>query len=241
MTAPPPNGEGDRAGRWEALCVPLLESVEGNAAHDLAHVRRVVAWAGRLGREEGADPDVVLPAAWLHDCVVLAKDHPARARASGLAAERAAAWLRERGEPEARVAAVAHAVEAHSFSAGVEPGTVEASVVQDADRLDALGAVGVARCYATAGALGAALAHPTDPVPTWADPDATPPPAGTAPPRPLDDRRYATDHFFAKLLRLPATMRTGAGRREAERRAAFLRAFLDQLASEAGAGRPGDP
>ncbi|MDT0630710.1 HD domain-containing protein [Rubrivirga sp. S365] len=237
MTAPPPDGNLDaRAGRWAALCEPFLrEHVAGDAAHDLAHVRRVVAWAGRIGRDEGADLDVVLPAAWLHDCVVLPKDHPARAQASRRAAERAAAWLREHGEPEARVAAVAHAIEAHSFSAGVEPRTLEARVVQDADRLDALGAIGVARCYATAGALGAALTHPTDPVPTWADPDAAPPDAAPPePPRPLDDRRYATDHVYAKLLRLPSTMRTRAGRAEAERRAAFLRAFLAQLASEAG-------
>lgn len=221
-----------RAGRWAALCEPLLrEHVAGDAAHDLAHVRRVVTWAGRIGQGEGADLDVVLPAAWLHDCVVLPKNHPARAQASRRAAERAAAWLREHGEPEARVAAVAHAVEAHSFSAGVEPRTLEARVVQDADRLDALGAIGLARCYATAGALGAALTHPTDPVPAWADPDAAPP--GAAPPRPLDDWRYATDHVYTKLLRLPATMRTRAGRAEAERRAAFLRGFLAQLASEA--------
>ena len=232
MTAPPPH---DRAGWWAARCEPFLrEHVAGDAAHDLAHVRRVVAWAGRLGAAERADLDVVLPAAWLHDCVVLPKDHPARCQASRLAAERAAVWLRECGESGERVAAIAHAIEAHSFSAGVEPETVEARVVQDADRLDALGAVGVARCYATAGALGAALAHPTDPVPTWADPDATPP---ATPPRPLDDRHYATDHFYTKLLRLPSTMRTRAGRTEAERRAAFLRAFLDQLALEAGAGR----
>ena len=227
MTAPPSH---DRAGWWAARCEPFLrEHVAGDAAHDAEHVRRVVAWAGRLGAEEGADLDVVLPAAWLHDCVMLPKNHPARASASRMAAERAAAWLREHGEPEARVAAVAHAVEAHSFSAGVEPETVEACVVQDADRLDALGAVGVARCYATAGALGAALAHPTDPVPAWADPAAPP----TTPPRSLEDRRFATDHFYTKLLRLPATMRTRAGRREAERRAAFLRAFLNELAREA--------
>ena len=229
LAAPP--AYDDRAGWWAAACEPFLrQSMAADAAHDVGHVRRVVAWAGRLGRAEGADPDVVLPAAWLHDCVVVAKDHPDRARASRLAAERAAAWLRGRGEPEGRVAAVAHAVEAHSYSANVEPRTAEARVVQDADRLDALGAVGIARCYATAGALGAALAHPTDPVPTWADPAAAPPGA----PRALDDRRYATDHVYAKLLRLPATMRTRAGRREAERRAAFLRRFLDELARETG-------
>jgi len=192
----------------------------GDAAHDLAHVRRVVAWARRLAQVEGADLGVVVPAAWLHDVVTVPKDSPDRAAASRHAAEVAMAWLRGEGYPEGKLDAVAHAVAAHSFSAGIVPQTPEAEVVQDADRLDALGAIGIARLYATAGAMGSALTHPDDPVP--AEP----------PGRPLDDRRYATDHFFAKLLRLPATMRTAAGRAEAERRRAVLRAFLDELRRE---------
>ena len=93
-------------------------------------------------------------------------------------------------------------------------------MVQDADRLDALGAIGIARLYATAGAMGSALVHPDDPVP--AEP----------PTRALDDRRWATDHLFVKLLRLPATMQTAAGRAEAERRARVLRRFADDLRQE---------
>ena len=208
---------------WGARCEAFVrETMAGDAAHDLGHVRRVVAWARRLAAEEEADLGVVVPAAWLHDCVTVPKDHADRTRASRLAAETASAWLRQQGFPRKKRAAVAHAVEAHSFSAGVEPRTAEAAVVQDADRLDALGAVGIARLYVTAGATGAALAHPTDPL--W-ETD-----------RPLDDRRFATDHVFAKLLRLPAAMRTAAGRREAERRAAFLRTFLDHLAREVAGG-----
>lgn len=210
---------------WGVRCEAFVrEHVAGDAAHDTEHVRRVVAWARRLAEAEGADLAVVVPAAWLHDCVVLAKDHPDRARASRLAAEAAAGWLREQGFPADRIPAVTHAIQAHSFSAGIAPETVEARVVQDADRLDALGAIGIARTYATAGTLGSLLVHPDDPVPLE-------PPA-----RALDDRRWATDHVFVKLLGLPATMQTGTGRREAERRAAFLRTFLDELARET-AGR----
>ena len=210
---------------WGRRCeAHVRRTTDGDAAHDVGHVRRVVAWARRLAHAEGADLAVVVPAAWLHDAVVLPKDSPDRAQASRLAAEAASAWLRAEGFPEPLVPAVAHAVEAHSFSAGVEPRTVEAAVVQDADRLDALGAIGVARLYATAGALGSALVHPDDPVP------------GEPPSRALDDRQWATDHVAVKLLRLPATMRTAAGRAEAERRAAFLRAFLRQLAGEVRAG-----
>ncbi len=204
----------------------LRATMDTDAAHDLAHVRRVVAWATRLAREEGADPEVVVPAAWLHDGVTVPKDSPDRARASSLAAEAATTWLRQRPDfPPSKLDAVAHAIQSHSFSAGIAPRTPEARVVQDADRLDALGAIGIARCYATAGAMGSALTHPDDPVP---EVDADLQPLARA----LDDRRYATDHFFAKLLGLPATMQTDAGRREAERRAAFMRGFLAQLAGE---------
>ena len=211
----------DALASWSDRCEAFLAGRRGgDSAHDLAHVRRVVAWARRLGEAEGADLAVVLPAAWLHDVVVLPKDHPDRALASRRAADVASAWLTEAGYPAPLVPEVAHAVEAHSFSAGVAPRTREAAVVQDADRLDALGAIGVARLYATAGALGSALVHPDDPVP------------GAAATRPLDDHRYATDHFAAKLLRLAATMRTEAGRAEAERRTAFLQTFLAELARE---------
>ncbi len=208
---------------WGHRCrARVLEAMSTDSAHDIAHVQRVVTWARRLAVLEGADLEVVVPAAWLHDVVTVPKDSPDRAQASRLAAEAASTWLVEVGYPERSIPEVAHAIEAHSFSAGIEPRTLEAQVVQDADRLDALGAIGIARCYATAGTFGSALVHPDDPVP--AEP----------PSRPLDDRRYATDHFFAKLLTLPATMRTDAGRLEAEGRARMMRAFLDELRHETG-------
>lgn len=210
--------------RYEAF---VLTRPPGDAAHDIGHVRRVVASARRLAAVEGADLGVVLPAAWLHDCVVVPKDSPDRASASRLAADEASRWLRAEGFPEALVAAVAHAVEAHSFSAGIPPRTPEARVVQDADRLDALGAVGLARLFATAGATGAVLFHPDDPF------------AETG--RALDDSRWALDHVAAKILCLPATMQTEAGRAEAERRAAVVRAFVGDLRSELAGGADAEP
>ena len=212
---------GTEAEAWAARCAAHVErAMAGDAAHDVAHVRRVVANARRLAVAERADLAVVLPAAWLHDVVTVPKDSPDRARASRLAADAASAWLAAEGFPVALVPAVAHAVAAHSFSAGIACATPEARVVQDADRLDALGAVGIARMFATAGATGAALMHPDDPFRTTG--------------RALDDRRYALDHVEAKLLRLPGTMQTAAGRAEALRRAATIRRFVADLRAEAG-------
>jgi uncharacterized protein len=208
---------------WSERCEAFVRRrMAGDPAHDPAHVRRVVAWARRLAEAEGARLGVVVPAAWLHDVVTVAKDSPDRKRASQIAAAEASRWLRAQSFPEADIPEVAHAVEAHSFTAGIEPRTIEAEVVQDADRLDALGAIGLARMYAMSAVFGSQIVHPDDPVPT--DP----------PRRELDDKRWATDHLFVKLLRLPETMRTEAGRAEAERRADFLRAFLRQLTSEVG-------
>jgi uncharacterized protein len=187
--------------------------------HGLVHLERVVATALRLAVEEGARAEVVLPAAWLHDCVHVAKDSPDRARASGLAAEHATEFLKGAGYPERLLCDIRHAIEAHSYSAGIPPRTIEAKVVQDADRLDALGAIGVARCIAVGSALGRPLYLADDPFCSARVPD---------------DSGASVDHFYSKLLKLAGTMQTAAGRREAERRTAFIRAFIAQLKSEIG-------
>ncbi|MEL7170539.1 MAG: HD domain-containing protein, partial [Bacteroidota bacterium] len=136
-------------------------------------------------------------------------------------ADTATAFLRDAGYPAEPLPAIAHAIAAHSFSAGIPPQTLEAQVVQDADRLDALGAIGIARAWLVGGSLGLPLAHEDDPF---------------ARHRPLDDRTYALDHYFVKLLRLADTMQTNAGRAEATRRTAFMQAYLDQLREEMGNG-----
>jgi uncharacterized protein len=204
---------------WPRRFEAFLSQASADAAHDLAHVRRVVANATTLAESERADLAVVLPAAWLHDCVAVAKDSPLRARASTLAADAAAAFLRANDYPAADLGAIHHAIAAHSFSAGIAPRTAEARVVQDADRLDALGAIGIARCLMLGGALGRRLYDPAEPFPRQRAPD---------------DLANTIDHFYAKLLRLANTMTTEAGRAEAQRRTAFMRRFLAQLEAEIG-------
>jgi uncharacterized protein len=204
---------------WESRFASFLADRDSDAAHDRAHVERVVTTARRLAQEENAQLEVVVPAAWLHDCVVLPKDAPRRDEASRRAAETARSFLTDEGFPDRLIDPIAHAIEAHSYSADVSPDTVEAKVVQDADRLDALGAVGLARCFMVGGALDNSLYDPDDPF---------------CKDRPLDDDTYVIDHFYTKLLRLPDTMKTAAGRQEAERRAEFLRTYLDRLADEIG-------
>ena len=204
-------------GIWTERFEAFLAGNDADNAHDLGHVRRVVRAAHALALEEGAELAVVLPAAWLHDCVAVPKDSPLRSQASRLAAERAVEFLTQAGYPQGHLEAIGHAIHAHSFSAKVEPATVEARVVQDADRLEALGAIGLCRCIVTGEAMRRPLFHPEDPF--W---------EGREP----DDSRWSLDHLPVKLLTLAATMRTKAGQTEARRRTAFLETFLEQLRSE---------
>jgi uncharacterized protein len=213
---------------WTPRFADFLDAqmAKADAAHDRAHVERVVATAARLADETGAAEAVVIPAAWLHDCVVVPKDDPARREASTRAAEVAEQFLTDAGYPREHISAIRHAIAAHSYSAGIAPETPEAKVVQDADRLDALGAIGLARCFMVGGALNRSLYDPNDP---FCD--------NRAP----DDSRFTLDHVYAKLLRLPDTMQTDAGRAEAERRAEFLRTYLDRLRQEIAPAREDAP
>lgn len=204
---------------WEKRLQTFLatELPAADAAHDLAHVRRVVAMARHLSEVEGADMAVVLPAAWLHDCVVMAKDSPDRPRASRLAAAKAGTWLRTNGYPMGAIPGIEHAIAAHSYSAGIPAETLEARVVQDADRLDSLGAIGIARCFVVGGLLGRPIYDEAEPFPQQRQPD---------------DRRASVDHFYTKLFKLAATMQTEAGRQMAEERTTVMHDYLDRLAAE---------
>lgn len=194
---------------------PLLGD---DPAHDVAHALRVARSALRLG--EGAlDAREVLAAALLHDVVNLPKNSCERASASARSADEARRRLPPLGFSPAAVERIAEAIEDHSFSRGAVPRSLLGRALQDADRLEALGAIGLFRCIGTGQRMGGRYFDPEDP---WAER------------RPLDDKRYSVDHFFTKLLRLSMTMNTEAGRREAERRVVVLEQFLDALADELG-------
>ncbi len=191
--------------------------MSGDPAHDISHVRRVVKNTLYLTDIEQSNPIITVAAAWLHDCVSVAKDSDLRAEASQLAAHDAVEFLSGTRYPREWLEDVYHAIEAHSFSANIQAQTLEAKIVQDADRLEALGAIGIARCLLTGGSMGTSLYEPGDPFCNEREPD---------------DRQYTLDHFYKKLFTLPETMQTRAGRAEANRRAAYMREFLDQLKAE---------
>lgn len=204
-----------------------FESVE-DPSHDFEHVLRVVRTAEKLGRAAGADLEILIPAALLHDIVQVPKNHPDRARASQWAAEEAGRILRELDYTEDEITRIGAAIAEHSYSRGLKPSSLESAVLQDADRLDAVGALGIMRNIACGTTMGSVFYQPEEP---FADTRA------------LDDRRYMIDHFSVKLFKLASMMNTPEGRAEAERRTAFMRSFLEQLRSEIGYGphRPAGP
>ncbi len=204
---------------YEQLAETLIpHAAEGDdGSHDLAHIHRVFRNAMRIHAQEGGNGTVLAASVLLHDCVAVEKNSPLRAQASRLAAEKASGILRDLGWNDTDIEAVAHAILTHSFSANIAPETLEAKILQDADRLDAIGMVGAARCFYIAGRMGSALYDPADPL---------------AKNRPLDDRRFAIDHFENKLFKLADGFKTEAGRQIAKERHERLKQVLDLFLDE---------
>lgn len=187
-------------------------AIKGNddAAHDMGHFKRVSTMSVRFAKEENANELVTYAAGMLHDIVNLPKSHPESKNSSFLASSRALIILNELNFPNELIPNVCHAIHAHSFSANIETETIEAKCVQDADRMEALGAFGLMRVFYISGKLGSKIMHESDPEGTH---------------RNLDDKEYALDHFHQKLFKLQNTMKTKAGSETAKSLTQFLENF----------------
>lgn len=204
--------------QFEPLFLEFMQQeMQVDAAHDIEHVKRVVKTAKQLCDEENADIAIVLPAAYLHDCFTYPKDHPNRKQSSAIAAKKAIAYIESIQYPQHYHDAIAHAIEAHSFSANIRPNTLEAQIVQDADRLDALGAIGVTRCIQVSTHFNAQLYNDDDMF---------------AKERELNDKQFTVDHFQTKLFKIVDTMNTESAKLEANKRKAFMQTYLKQLHDE---------
>lgn len=210
-------------GDWWVDAVKHVDAeMAQDSGHDWGHLGRVFTNARRIWALEAPDDTscwaIVATAALFHDVVNLPKDSPDRHLASTMAGEHAHEWVTARGLFDTQQADdLADAIRCHSFSSGFRAERLPAMILSDADRLDALGAVGMARTFGVSGTIGRAMFHPTDPL---------------ARNRTPDDLQWGLDHFFCKLLELPGLMYTETGRTIGEERAAYMRGFLDQLLSE---------
>jgi uncharacterized protein len=194
-------------------------------SHDWLHVERVTETARRIARGEGADLLVCVTAALLHELVSLPKSHPEAHRSGEQCAMVAGHLLGRLEAPEELIARVSVCIVEHPFSRGVQPSTLESAVLQDADRLDAIGAIGIARAFATSGVLGHPFYAEHDPFCRAREPD---------------DHAWALDHFYRKLLKIPERLNTPTARRLAEPRMAAMQGWLRALGEEVpdGAGDP---
>ncbi|WP_327053271.1 HD domain-containing protein [Halomicrococcus gelatinilyticus] len=187
-------------------------------AHDWQHVRRVAELAETLAAESDRDVDerTLLAAVWLHDVGRSREDRGEIDDHAAWGAAEAERILTDLGATPDTVAAVQHCVRAHRYSNDVEPETVEAELLCDADNLDALGAVGVARCFTYGGELGQPI-H---------DPDL---------PLAADDTEAGEtqlNHLQKKVLSLRERMYTDPGCAVAEERHAFVESFVERFERE---------
>ena len=175
------------------------------SGHDFDHTMRVYRMADRIAREESADLRIVALAALLHDV-----DDRKLSPETYEHKDRAVAFLRRNGMNDTDIQKIVSIISQISFSSGYgRPDTVEGMCVQDADRLDAMGAIGIGRAFAFGGSRGRRMHDPQ-----W------------------QERSSSIQHFYDKLLLLKDLMNTETGRRLAQERDLFMRTFLEQFYAE---------
>lgn len=191
-----------------------------DAAHDFSHASRVVSNALEISLTEGGDADVLIPAALLHDAVMYPKDDPRSENAAKESATKASQLLASLPDfPHEKIKLVAEAIENCSFANDSAGLSINALILQDADRLEATGAIAIMRTFWSAGQMRHPLYHSHDPKALNREPDGL---------------QYGLDLFWTRLLKVEHRMNTETGRRIAKSRSEFLRSFVEQFERELG-------
>ncbi len=184
--------------------------------HDESHVGRVYSMAVRIARDENADVDVVKAASLLHDIARAKEDEGSIADHASEGAKMAKKILEDVGFPEEKRAQVLHCIEVHRFKKGLKAESLEAKILQDADRLDIIGAIGIARALTRGGWKNLPIYDPL------------------VPPKDKYDGESLTsvNHIQEKILKVKDPMNTRTARKIADQRHRFVERFLDQLLRE---------
>jgi uncharacterized protein len=194
----------------------ILESRD--PAHDFQHVMRVYKNAKLIGQREGASMEILLPAVLLHDLVVYPKGSAKSSTSSDESADLAEKILQRYGYSKDKINRISYCIRMHSYSKRIVPTSLEGRILQDADRLDALGAIGIARTFSVGGSEKRTFYNADDPFRRSA--------------RKLDDKRWTLDHFQRKLLKLKDLMHTQTAKKIAQERTKFMTLFIRQLKME---------
>jgi uncharacterized protein len=195
----------------------VQKRIQNDPAHDFEHIMRVCRNAKKIAKHENADIRLVMAAALLHDIVSYKKSDKRSKNASLQSAQAAKSILKKYDYTTSEIKIITDAIRDHSFSQNKVPKTLVGKVLQDADRLDALGAIGIARTFSVGGSENRPIYNTADPFCKKRIPD---------------DQSWTTDHFFRKLLLLEKKMNTKSAKKEAQRRTRLMIKFLADLKKE---------
>jgi len=188
-----------------------------DSAHDFEHIKRVYNNAKKLAIKEKANTNLVLSAVLLHDIVSYPKSDSRSKTSSVKSSQDAKKILKNYPFTNDEIKIITDAIKDHSFSRKKTPKTLVGKILQDADRLDAIGAVGIARVFAVGGAEHRPFYNTEDPFCSKREPN---------------DQKWTLDHFFRKLLLLEDLMSTKSAKIEAKRRTKILTNYLSELKKE---------
>jgi uncharacterized protein len=194
----------------------ILEK-QPTGGHDITHTLRVRNLCLHIGSIEGGDLEILEASALLHDIGRPAELQNPGVDHAAISAELAQGILKEAGFPDEKIPSVIYAIENHRYSSNIEPASLEARILQDADRLDISGAVGAAMTFAYTGAFGRQMYHIDDPMAENREPN---------------DKEYALDHILSKLMLLPGSMHTDTACDMVKQRNEFLNEFINQFVNE---------
>lgn len=184
-------------------------------SHDFLHAVRILNLSEAIAGSEGGDSDIIVPAALFHDVVIYPKNDPRSPMASIESAALARKILTELAWfPKDKIEAVAKVIERCSFSKNLQKERLEEYIVQDADLLESLGAIAVARTFSSSGQLGRFFYELNDP-------------RGSH--RELNAKKYALDLFGTRLFQAKERLHTKTAKQMAERREKFLHVFYEEF------------
>ena len=186
---------------------------KNDPAHDFEHVMRVYRNAQIISKNENGNEKLILSAVLLHDIIKIKN----RKNSALKSAKLSEIILKENSFLADEIKIISDAIKEHSFSKEKIPSTIEGKILQDADRLDAIGAIGLARVFSFSGSNNRPFYDPKDPF---------------SKNRNLNDNKWALDHFYEKLLFLEGKMNTKTGKLLAKKRTIILKNFLKEIKNE---------
>ena len=195
----------------------VKQRIDNDPAHDFDHIMRVYKNVELISKNEKVESETILCAALLHDIVSYPKSDKRSKYSSIESAAEAKKILEKHNFDSQKIKIITDAIRDHSFSRNKTPKSLEGKILQDADRLDAIGAIGIARVFAVAGSEKRSFYNYEDPFCSKRKPD---------------DKTWTLDHFFQKLLKLEKMMNTKSAKTEAKRRTKILRTYLNELKKE---------